>query len=101
MRYALGPSWYALEGYYRWMPKSATVRIGGPAMKGEKLYLRGFCPEVETKEGPLSVTVAVDGTTLPPVQIEPGQTLFDFAFPVPAELVGKPRIEISVDVSRT
>ena len=101
MRYALGPTWYALEGYYRWMPKFATVRIGGPASKDEKLYLRGFCPEIETKQGPLDVRVAVDGAKLPPVQIAPGQILFDFDFPLPAELVGKPRIEVSVEAGRT
>ncbi len=101
MRYALGPTWHALEGYYRWMPKSATVQIGGPANQGEKLYLRGFCPEIETRQGPLDVTVAVDGTALPPVQIAPGQILFDFAFPLSTSLLGKPHIEISVEAGRT
>ena len=77
------------------------MRIGGPATKDEKLYLRGFCPEIETTPGPLDVTVAVDGTTLPLVQVAQGQILFDFAFSLPAGLVGKPKMEISVDVGRT
>jgi hypothetical protein len=101
MRYALGPTWYALEGYYRWMPKSAAVRIAGPATKDEKLYLRGYCPEIETRQGPLDLTVAVDGTALAPVRIAPGQILFDFAFSLPAELVGKSRVEVSVEAGRT
>jgi hypothetical protein len=101
MSYTLGPTWYTLEGYYRWMPKSATVRLAGPATKDEKLYLRGFCPEIETKQGPLELTIAVDGTALAPVRIAPRQILFDFSFPLPAALVGKSRVEVSVEAGRT
>ncbi|MBI2679971.1 MAG: hypothetical protein HYX25_03060 [Candidatus Solibacter usitatus] len=101
MRYSLGPTWYELDGFYRFMPKTATVRIAGPATKGEKLFLRGVCPEIETRQGPLDVTVAADGILLPTVRIAQGQFSFDFAFSLPAALVGKPRIEISVTAART
>ena len=49
MRYALGPTWYTLDGLSRWMPRIATVQIAGPAAAGEKLYVRGFCPEAATE----------------------------------------------------
>src|SRR5207237_6027817 len=31
LAYLLGKSWYPRDGTHRWMPKQATVRLGGPA----------------------------------------------------------------------
>ena len=41
--YLLGPEWYGIDGDHRWMPKRATLRIGGPRAPGQKLYLHGYC----------------------------------------------------------
>jgi hypothetical protein len=96
--YLLGPEWYAVEGDHRWMPKRATLRIGGPASPAEQLYLRGQCPEALLKQGDVIVTIAVDGSTLPPVAIH--ETAFEIAFPLPASVVGKPEMQVAVEVSR-
>ena len=99
MRYSLGPTWYVLDGSAAFMPKSATCDCR-PATSAES-YIGGFCPEIDTTQGSLDVTVAVDGTKLPPVRIAQGQVPFDFAFPLPAALVGEPRIEVSIEAART
>jgi hypothetical protein len=97
----LGPEWYAVEESYRWMPKRATVRLGGPHSPGQKLHVEGFCSARQIEEGPLAVTVSVDGQAYPPVLLDRGDAAFKFSFPLPSELVGKERIEVSVEVDRT
>lgn len=97
----LGPEWYPLEGGYRWMPKKATLRMGGPMKEGQKLSVSGFCPSKQLEVGPLRVTVAVDSTVFPPVVIEHGDVPFEFEFPLPGAVTGKPSMEVSVEVERT
>ena len=62
-----------------------------PPTPGQKLYLRGACPDEQLKAGPLPVTVTVEGVTLPPTVIRPGENAFELAFPLPDSLVGKGR----------
>jgi len=96
----LGPEWYPLEGNHRWMPKRATFHIAGPAAAGQKLYLRGYYPAEQLRTGPLQVTVAVNGATLPPATIASGGD-FEVAFALPDSLVGQSIIEVAVEVNRT
>ena len=91
----LGPEWYPIETDFRWMPKRATLRMGGPAHAGESLYMHGRFPEGRE----LMVTVSVDGSALPAVTAHSQD--FDLAFPLPASVVGKAEIHIAVEVSRT
>ncbi len=97
----LGPTWHAREGAYRWMPKRATVRLGGPSVSGERLYVSGYCPKRQLERGPLTLTVSVEGRALPAVKITRGDELFEFSFPLPAELIGRASVEIALEVDRT
>jgi hypothetical protein len=87
--YLLGPEWYPSDGDHRWMPKRATLRIGGP---GTRLYLRGECP---SELLPLSVTVSVDGEPLPSATI--GENAFEISFPIPA----RPELKVTIEAART
>jgi hypothetical protein len=82
------------------MPRRATLRIGAPDAPGRKLYLRGDCPGEQLLAGPLDVTVTVDGSTLPPAAIRPGQNAFDLAFPLPDAVAAKPEMQVTIEVSR-
>jgi len=97
----LGPTWYAIQGRHRWMPKLATVQLGGPRRAGEKLYLSGYCPASQFGHGPVKMTVSVDGRVLPPVLLSRPDSRFDFTFLLPADLVGKKSVLVTVEVDRT
>ena len=100
MAYLLGPTWYQPDQESRWMPKRATVRIGGPENAGQKLYITGHCPHEQSARGALDLSVAADGLPLGKVEISrEGQ--FDFAFALPPQLQGKPALEIALEASRT
>ncbi len=96
----LGPEWYPAEANHRWMPKRASLRIGGPGAAGKKLYLRGYYPAEQLTAGPLGVSVTVNGTALPPASLASGGN-FELAFALPAALAGQAALEITVEVSRT
>jgi hypothetical protein len=98
--YLLGPEWYPSDGDHRWMPRRAGLRIGGPSTPGQKLYLRGSCPDEQLKDGPLPVTVTVQGITLPATTIRPGENAFELSFPLPDSLIGKPEMRVTVEVGR-
>jgi hypothetical protein len=98
--YLLGPEWYQSDGDHRWMPRRATLRIGAPSTPGQKLYLRGSCPDEQLREGPLPITVKVEGVTLPPTTIRPGDNAFELAFMLPDALIGKPEMHVTVEVGR-
>jgi hypothetical protein len=97
----LGPQWYGPDGNHRWMPERATLRMAGPAAEGQKLYLRGWCPDEQLREGPLTVTVTVDGTALAPAEIPAGENSFELAYSLPASVTGRPVMQVSVEVPRT
>ena len=97
----LGPEWYARDGNHRWMPKRATLRMAGPGAAGQKLYLRGTCPEEQLRSGPLAVTVSIDGVALPAEVIGAGENGFELAYALPEAATGRPVIEVAVEVART
>jgi hypothetical protein len=97
----LGKSWYPREEAHRWIPKKATVRLGGPTRAGQRLYLSGFCPKAQLEKGPLPLAVQVDGKALTPVLIQPATGQFEFDFELPDELVGKESVEVTVEAGRT
>ena len=101
LAYTLGPEWYPIENGYRWMPKRATLRIGGPASAAEKLYVTGFCPRMQFEKGPLQMVIAIDGRTLPAVSLDKGSDAFNLVFNPPAETVGRPVLNVSIEVGRT
>jgi hypothetical protein len=98
--YLLGAEWYGSDGDHRWMPRRAGLRIAAPSAPGEKLYLRGSCPDEQLRLGPLPVTVTVDGVTLPATVIKPGENAFELAFALPDSVVGKAEMRVTVEVGR-
>lgn len=101
MAYLLGPEWYPVESGHRWMPKRATLRMGGPLTSGDKLYLEGACPDAQFVHGPLQVHVTVDGIPLPEARIMPGIARFSLSFALPNQLVGRESVLVSVESGRT
>ena len=99
--YMLGKSWLPIEEGHRWMPKQATVRLGGPKGAGERLYISGYSPAVLLEKGPLPVTVSVDGQRVGEASIAKGVDQFHFDFRLPKELAGKESVEVTVEVGRT
>jgi hypothetical protein len=99
-QYLLGPEWYPSDGDHRWMPRRATLRIGAPTAPGHKLFLRGDCPDEQLKAGPLDVAVTVDGSTLPVAKIHSGENAFELGFALPDSVVGKPEMNVTIEVSR-
>lgn len=98
----LGPTWYPIEAQgHRWMPEHATVRLGGPSAAGQKLTVSGYISGDQLKDGPVHLTVSVDGVAYPPVALNQPGSAFEFAFPLSKETLGKESVEISVDVDRT
>ena len=94
----LGPGWYEIQGSHRWMGRRATVWLGGPRSAGERLYIQGFCPAVRVKAGPAELRLSVDGRPVGRLRLEKPNHLFSADFPLPAELVGRPRIELAIEV---
>lgn len=92
----LGPEWYPADGDHRWMPRNATVRMGGPGTAGQKLYIHGTCSREQL---PLTITATVEGRALAPVVVR--EAGFDTAFGLPDDVVGQRQIRISLQVSRT
>jgi len=97
----LGPTWYAAESGFRWMPRTASVRIPGPARPGEKLYVTAICPAAQLKHGPLAMTVSMAGVRLAPVEFAKGNAETTFAFALPAAAFEKADVEVTVEVNRT
>jgi hypothetical protein len=98
--YLLGPEWYESDGDHRWMPRRASLRMGAPATPGQRLYLRGSCPDEQLRLGPLPVTVTVDGVPLPATAIRPGENAFELVFALPDSAVGKAEMRVTVEVGR-
>jgi hypothetical protein len=97
----LGPGWYSVEHGHRWTQKRASLRIGGPRNSSARLYIAGTCPEDQVRQGPLELTVTIDGEPMPGVKIFTGGQAFHFDFAMPSRAIGKTEIEVGVDVGRT
>jgi hypothetical protein len=97
----LGGGWYPVEFGSRWMSRTASVRMPGPRTAGQKLYLSAICPAAQVKNGPLEMTVSVDGFRVGPAQFTKGDAESTFAFPLPPGAVGKSEIEVTVELGRT
>jgi hypothetical protein len=96
----LGPEWHRIEGRYRWMPKRATVRLGGPRSPEERLYLSGFCPESHLRKGPVTLAVTVNGRRLAAAKLTERDRQFEFVFNLPVDLVDKDELEILLELDR-
>jgi hypothetical protein len=96
----LSGDWYRIESGFRWMGRSANVRLAGPARKGEHLSISGFVPKTVLARGPIHLSVSVDGSPLGALAIRyPDQ--IEAAFPLPDSCVGRPSITVGLSVDHT
>jgi hypothetical protein len=101
LAYLLGPEWFPVESSgFRWMPRRATVRLGGPRSPKDRLLLEGYCPDQQLKAGVLHLSVSVDGIPLESTQIGGPENGFRRLFNVPVSLVGRNTVEIAISVDR-
>ncbi|HEV2687304.1 MAG TPA: hypothetical protein VGV35_02085, partial [Bryobacteraceae bacterium] len=96
----LGPSWYAAENGFRWMPRTATVRIGGPSSEGQKLQVTGYAPAPVLEKGPIQVSFQAAGIPIGTATLKKAES-FSLEFTLPNALVGRPEMELEIEVSRT
>ena len=97
----LGPTWYQVEQNFRWMPQTATVKIAGPRKAGQILEVTGYCPFAIVAQGPLQVSFRGDGIHIGSASLTRPNQHFDLKLPLPSTLVGRPLIELEIEVSRT
>jgi hypothetical protein len=97
----VGPTWYPIEGTFRWMPKRATVVLRGPAVPGARLFLNGYFSSRPVKTELLKVAVSVDGAAVGQAALTKPDALFELNFPLPPAAVGKAKIEVAIEVDRT
>jgi hypothetical protein len=97
----IGEGWYARESGYRWMGRTAEIRIAGPPMPGMRLILNGFSPPGHGGGQPLRLAVSAAGIRIGEAVITPSQSNFELQFALPAELVGRAEIKVRLDLDRT
>jgi len=97
--YLLGPEWMAQVNDARWMPATATVRIGAPDRPGAHLSLEGWCVTEQLREGPLRVAISANGISLGEAQER--EVSFRNEFALPDSLVGKQVLTLSIRVHPT
>jgi hypothetical protein len=83
------------------MPKTATVKMGGPRKPGQSLEITGFCPAAVLEKGPQTVVFRADGIQFGTATLKDPGKRFQLQFPLPDQLVGKGTIEISIEVDHT
>jgi hypothetical protein len=102
--YLLGPEWFGLESGVRWMPRRATVRMGGPisvpGLGMDRLLLEGFRPDPQLMPGVLHLSVTVDGVPLADTEIGVTEIGFHRLLEVPASLAGRDTVEVALSVDR-
>ena len=81
--------------------KAATVRIAGPKAPGQSLEVTGYCPAVVLSQGPLQVSFHGDGIAIGSVSLNRPNQHFDLKLPLPSALIGRPGIEVEVEVNHT
>jgi len=94
----LGAGWYAVEGLTRWTKREASLWLES-ARPGQRLYIRGFCPDSLLQAGPLEFTVDVEGRHMATFAIR-HSNWFTVDAPLPEELSGKGKLNFHLAVSR-
>lgn len=96
----LGPGWSPSEATFRWMGKTASLRLAAPQSASAKLYVSGFAPEFLFANGPIGIKLRANGTPLPPQRIANTQNHFELEVPLPAGLAGRPALEVAIELDR-
>jgi hypothetical protein len=95
-----GPTWYAAEEHFRWMPRTATVTFSGPFSESQRLYVAGYAPAALLARGPVTVSFSAHGQPIGTAMVSKSDAEFSFNFPLPAATVGQATIEIAIEVSK-
>ena len=83
------------------MPKHAAVLMGGPENANQNIYVSGFAVPEALGPSPVSITLTADGEPLGTEQLKPNESTFTKSFPLTPSLIGKPRVTIEIEISRT
>lgn len=94
----LGPGWANSESHFRWMGKSASLRLAAPQSPSARLFVSGFAPEFLTEKGPVTLTLRANAVPLPPYRVEGGH--FEFEVPLPRGLESKEALELAIELDR-
>jgi len=97
----IGEGWYGIEDGFRWSGKHATVYLPGPSAPGQKLIVHGIAADVQTQSGPLRFALTIDSRPQPVHVIDRANPEVQFQYDLPADLIGKQRIEIAFTLDRT
>jgi hypothetical protein len=95
-----GPGWYPPEQDFRWMPRTATVRLDAPRNPGMDLVVTGYCPAVLVAQGPLRLTVSANGIRLGIVKINAPEQAIVLKFPLPPQLAGANSMKLGLSLDR-
>ncbi len=96
----LGPTWYGIEQGFRWMPKTATVTLSGPAARAAKLYVTGYAPDAMLASGPVTLSFRASGLEIGSATLRQHNETFMLEFPMPAALAGRNMVEIAIEASK-
>lgn len=96
----LGDGWYPVESGYRWSSGHAIVYLRGPTASGQKLIVHGRAIDQETSAGPLHFALSVEARPQPVKTITAKNADFQFDYDLPADLIGRPKIEIAFTLDR-
>ena len=100
LSYLLGPEWFPVESGFRWMPRRATVRLGGPRSAKDQLVLEGSCPDQQLKAGSLHLSVTADEFPLANIQLGTRDGTFHRAVSLPPSLIGRSAVTVGLQVDR-
>lgn len=89
--------WFAADGGIRWMGKTAEIEIAAPP-RGGTLEIRGICPESHLAQGPLQLTVSINGISQPAETITASNLNFVFRYRVNG---GPEPLRVTLETSRT
>lgn len=96
----LGPTWYPAENGYRWMPKTAKVKLSGPTSPSQNLHITGFAHSSLLAAGPVTLRFSADGYQIGSAEVRKPDEQFALDFAIPAGLVDREWMEITIEVSR-
>jgi hypothetical protein len=90
----IGKDWHEQEDGFRWMPASASLRMG---RAGNELLIRGFCaPEQLKSTGSVRVSAFYDALALGDREIRSCSQDFELRFPIPASAAAEGEVKIRV-----
>ena len=100
LAYLLGPEWFPVESGFRWMPRRATVRLGGPRSAKDQLVLEGSCPDLQLKAGLLHLSVTADEIPLANIEFGIRDGAFRRTVALPPSLIGRSVVTVGLQVDR-